>query len=96
MQAQPGEPASEAQLPHIKKAAEALKKEVLVVEADTPKEFSPAFARLKDWRADAMVFVETGLFLSHRKSLIEEAEPLGHREQLTTVCRSRWIAILWR
>jgi putative ABC transport system substrate-binding protein len=70
---QPGEPASEAQLPHIKKAAEALGREVLAVEADSPNEFSPAFARLKDRRADAMVFVETGLFLSHRKSIIEEA-----------------------
>jgi putative tryptophan/tyrosine transport system substrate-binding protein len=70
---QPGEPASAAQLPHIKKAAEALGKEVLAVEADSPTEFSPAFARLKDWRADAMVFVETGLFLSHRKSLIDAA-----------------------
>ena len=70
---QPGEPASAAQLPHIKKAAEALGKELLAVEADSVKEFSPAFARLKDWRADALVFVETGLFLSHRKSLIDEA-----------------------
>jgi hypothetical protein len=50
-----GEPASEAQLPHIKKAAEALGKEVLAVEAYSPTGFSPAFARLKYWRADAMV-----------------------------------------
>jgi putative ABC transport system substrate-binding protein len=29
--------------------------------------------RLKEWRADALIIVETGLFLFHRKSLIEEA-----------------------
>jgi putative ABC transport system substrate-binding protein len=70
---QPGEPASAAQLPHIRKAAEAVGREVLVVEADSPKEFLPALARLKAWQADALVFVETGLFLSHRKALIDEA-----------------------
>jgi putative ABC transport system substrate-binding protein len=35
--------------------------------------FPRALERLKEWRADALVIVETGLFLFHRKSLIEEA-----------------------
>ena len=70
---QPGEPASTAQLPHIQSAAAALGKELLVVEASSPEAFPMAFRRLKEWRADAFVLVETGLFLLHRKSLIEEA-----------------------
>jgi putative ABC transport system substrate-binding protein len=71
--AQPGEPASSAQLPHIQSAAAALGKELLVVEADTADAFPRALGRLKEWRADALIIVETGLFLFHRKSLIEEA-----------------------
>jgi putative ABC transport system substrate-binding protein len=83
--AQPGEPASAAQLPHIRSAAAALGKELLVVEANSAQEFSPAFGRLKEWRADALVFVETGLFLSHRKALIDEAS----RNRWPTVNSSR-------
>jgi len=71
--AQPSEPASSAQLPHIRRAAAALGKELLVVEANSADAFPRALARLKEWRADALVIVETGLFLIHRKSLIEEA-----------------------
>ena len=70
---QPGEPASTAQLPYIQKAAEALGKELLVVGANSAEDFPQAFGRLKEWRADALVFAETGLFLLHRKSLIDEA-----------------------
>ena len=71
--AQPGEPASAAQLHHIRSAAAALGKELLVVEANSAKEFSSAFGRLKEWQADALVIVETGLYLHHRKVLIDEA-----------------------
>ena len=71
--AQPGEPASSAQLPQIQSAAAALGKELLVVEANSADAFPQALGRLKEWRADALVIVETGLFLFHRKSLIEEA-----------------------
>ena len=71
--AQPGEPASSAQLPHIQSAAAALGKEVLVVEANSADAFPMALGRLKEWRAEALVIVETGLFLFHRKLLIEEA-----------------------
>jgi putative ABC transport system substrate-binding protein len=70
---QPGEPASAAQLPHIRRAAEALGKELLVVGANSAEDFSLAFGRLKEWRADALVFVETGLFLVHRKLLVDQA-----------------------
>jgi putative ABC transport system substrate-binding protein len=70
---QPGEPASSAQLPHILSAAAAMGKEVLVVEANSADALPRALGRLKEWRADALVIVETGLFLFHRKSLIEEA-----------------------
>jgi putative tryptophan/tyrosine transport system substrate-binding protein len=71
--AQPGEPASSAQLPHIQSVAAALGKELLVVEANSADALPLALGRLKEWRADALVIVETGLFLFHRKSLIEEA-----------------------
>jgi putative ABC transport system substrate-binding protein len=71
--AQPGEPASTAQLPHIRSAAAALGKELLVVEASSAEAFPRALGRLKEWRADALVIVETGLFLFHREALIEEA-----------------------
>jgi putative ABC transport system substrate-binding protein len=70
---QPGEPASEAQLPHIHSAAAALGKELLVVGANSAEEFPLVFGRLKEWRADALVIVETGLFVYHRKSIIYEA-----------------------
>jgi putative tryptophan/tyrosine transport system substrate-binding protein len=70
---QPGEPASEAQLPHIHSAAAALGKELLVVGANSAEEFPLALGRLKEWRPDALVIVETGLFVYHRKSLIDEA-----------------------
>jgi ABC-type uncharacterized transport system substrate-binding protein len=71
--AQPGEPASSAQLPHIRAAAAALGKELLVVEANSADAFPRALGHLKEWGADALVIGETGLFLFHRKSLIEEA-----------------------
>jgi putative tryptophan/tyrosine transport system substrate-binding protein len=68
-----GEPASSAQLPHIQSAAAALGQELLVVDANSAEAFPLAFGRFKEWRADALIFVENGLFLVHRKSLIEEA-----------------------
>jgi putative ABC transport system substrate-binding protein len=87
---QPGEPASAAQLPHIQKAAEALGKELLVAGANSVEEFSPAFGRLKEWRTDALVIVETGLFLFHRKSLIDEAT----KNHWPTVNSSRqWVEV---
>jgi putative ABC transport system substrate-binding protein len=75
---QPGEPASAAQLPHVQSAAAALGMELLVVWANASEEFAAAFGRLKDWQADALVIVETGLFLVHGRLLIAEAT------------RSRW------
>jgi putative ABC transport system substrate-binding protein len=83
--AQPGEPASAAQLPHVRSAAAALGKELLVVEASSVQEFSPAFGRLREWQADALVIVETGLYLYHRKALIDEAT----RNRWPTVNSSR-------
>ena len=71
--AQSAEPASSAQLPHIRSATAALGKELLVVEVSSADAIPQALGRLKEWRADALVIVETGLFLLHRKSLIEEA-----------------------
>jgi putative ABC transport system substrate-binding protein len=82
---QPGEPASAAQLPHIQRAAAALGVESLVVRASSAEEFAAAFGRLKDWRADALVIVETGLFLAHARSLIDEAT----RNRWPTVNSSR-------
>jgi putative ABC transport system substrate-binding protein len=86
--AQPGEPASSAQLPHIRSAATALGKELLVVEANSADAIPQALGRLKEWRADALVIVETGLFLFHRKALIEEAT----RNRWPTVNSSRQYA----
>jgi putative ABC transport system substrate-binding protein len=83
--AQPSEPASAAQLPHIRSAAAALGRELLVVEANSAQEFSSAFGRLKEWQADALVIVETGLYLYHRKVLIDEAT----RNRWPTVNSSR-------
>jgi putative ABC transport system substrate-binding protein len=82
---QPGEPASAAQLPHIQRAAAALGVESLVVRASWAEELAAAFGRLKDWRADALVIVETGLFLAHARSLIDEAT----RNRWPTVNSSR-------
>jgi putative ABC transport system substrate-binding protein len=71
--AQSDEPASSAQLPHIQAAAAALGKELLVVEVRSADAIPQAFERLKEWRIEGLVIVETGLFLVHRKVLIEEA-----------------------
>ena len=59
-------PISEARQPR-------LAKNVLVVEANSAQEFPSAFGRPKEWQADALVIVETGLDLHHRKVLIDEA-----------------------
>jgi ABC-type uncharacterized transport system substrate-binding protein len=63
-----GEPASSAQLPHIQNAAAALGLELLVVDANSTEAFPLAFGRFKEWRADALIFVENGLFVANCSS----------------------------
>ena len=70
---QPGDAASSSHIPHIRKAAAALGKEVLVVDARSPDDFATAFAKLKEWRADALVIPEASLYFFHIKSLIGAA-----------------------
>ena len=71
--AQPRDPASQAQLPDIVRAAASLGKESLVVAADAPADFLAAFRQLVEWRAQTLFIMETGLFLLHRNALIAEA-----------------------
>jgi putative tryptophan/tyrosine transport system substrate-binding protein len=86
--AEQDEPASAAQLPHIRRAAAALGKELLVIEANSAEQFSLAFGKFKEWGAEALVFAESGLFLFHRRSLIDVAT----RNRWPTVNSSRQYA----
>jgi putative ABC transport system substrate-binding protein len=70
---QSSDPSTAANLSEIRTAAARFGKELLVVEANSTEEFSPAFGRLKEWRADALVIMETALFLTHRRRLFNEA-----------------------
>jgi len=69
----PGDSASTAQLSIVTRAAQTLKKEVLVVEARSADEFAPAFARLAEWRTDALVILENALYVAHRQLLLDQA-----------------------
>jgi putative ABC transport system substrate-binding protein len=71
--AQPGEPASAAQLPHIQRAAAALGLDLLIVGAKSPEDLPAAVGTLEDGQVDALIIVETGLFLNHAGSLIDKA-----------------------
>jgi putative ABC transport system substrate-binding protein len=71
--AQPGEPASAAQLPHIQRAAAALGLDLLIVGARSPEDLPAAVGKLEDGQVDALIIVETGLFLNHAGSLIDKA-----------------------
>jgi putative ABC transport system substrate-binding protein len=69
----PGDSSSVAQLPSIQRGGRALGKELLVVEARAPEEFAAAFAKLAAWRADALIIVESVLYFTHRKTLLDFA-----------------------
>jgi putative ABC transport system substrate-binding protein len=69
----PGDLSSVAQLPFAQQGVRALGKELMVVEARAPEEFAAALAKLAAWRADALVILENGLYLAHRKTLLDSA-----------------------
>lgn len=69
----PDDSASAAQLPIVTGAVRALAKELMVVEARAPEEFAAAFAKLAEWRADALVMLENALYVAHRKTLLDRA-----------------------
>jgi putative ABC transport system substrate-binding protein len=71
--AQPGDPATAVHLPQIRSAAVLSGRDVLVVEAGNAAHFPAAFGKLKEWRADALFIAETGFFLFHRGTIIDEA-----------------------
>ena len=62
-----------AQLVYIQKGAERLRKELKIVEARTPEEFTEAFARLKEWQAQALLNAESTLFLANKEALLDGA-----------------------
>jgi putative ABC transport system substrate-binding protein len=69
----PEDAASGLQLSFAQQGARALGKELMVVEARVPEEFSGAFARLAAWRAEALVILESSLYFLHRKTLLSTA-----------------------
>jgi putative tryptophan/tyrosine transport system substrate-binding protein len=69
----PNDLASAAQLPFVQQGARVLGKELMVVEARAPQEFAAAFDKLVAWRADALVIIESGVFLTHRRTLLDWA-----------------------
>jgi putative ABC transport system substrate-binding protein len=69
----PADSASGLQLSFAQQGARALGKELMVVEARAPEEFSDAFARLAAWRAEALVILESSLYFLHRKTLLSAA-----------------------
>jgi putative ABC transport system substrate-binding protein len=62
-----------AQLVFMRKGAEKLGKELMIVESRTPKEFADAFARLKEWQAQALLNAESTLFLANKRELLDGA-----------------------
>jgi putative ABC transport system substrate-binding protein len=69
----PGDSASIAQLPIVVGSIRALGKELMVVEARAAVEFAAAFAKLAEWRAEALVMLENALYVAHRKTLLDWA-----------------------
>jgi putative ABC transport system substrate-binding protein len=69
----PGDSASALQLPVVQQGVRALSKELMVVEARAPEEFAAALAKLAAWRADSLIILESGLYLTHRKTLLDWA-----------------------
>jgi putative ABC transport system substrate-binding protein len=69
----PGDLSSVAQLPFVQRGVRALGKELMVVEARALEEFAAALAKLAAWRADSLVILESGLYLTHRKTLLDWA-----------------------
>jgi putative tryptophan/tyrosine transport system substrate-binding protein len=62
-----------AQLVYIRKGAEKLGKELMIVESRTPEEIAEAFARLKEWQAQALLNAESTLFLANKGELLDGA-----------------------
>ncbi len=69
----PADAASSVQLPYVSRSIAALGKEMMVVEASSPEQFGVAFARLAEWRSEALVMLENALFVAHRKTLMDLA-----------------------
>lgn len=69
----PSDSASTAQLPIVVGSIRALGKELMVVEARAAVEFAAAFAKLAEWRAEALVMLENALYVAHRKTLLDWA-----------------------
>ena len=65
----PVDSASGPQLSSVQQGARALGKELMVVEARAPEEFSDAFAKLAAWHANALVILDCSLYFFHRKTL---------------------------
>jgi putative tryptophan/tyrosine transport system substrate-binding protein len=66
-----------AQFVYIRRGAERLGKELMIVEARAPEEFTVALARLKEWQAQALLNAESTLFLANKRALLDGAMQNG-------------------
>jgi putative ABC transport system substrate-binding protein len=69
----PADPASVAQLAVAATSLAERGKEMMLVKVTAEDQFAAAFASLAQWRADALVILESSLTVSNRKALIELA-----------------------
>jgi putative ABC transport system substrate-binding protein len=79
----PGESTSAIQISTVKKAAAMLGRDLLVVDVVAPDQFPMAYARLKEWRTDALLIPGTGLSLAHLRGMIDAAK------------QNRWVTATW-
>src|SRR5262245_54165558 len=69
----PTDRAGAAQISAARNAAQAFGKELTVVEVRNPEQFGAAFARLKQARIEALLFLATPFSFTYRKAFISEA-----------------------
>lgn len=72
-------------IPTVEKGAKAFGKELLFVEVGTAGNFDDAFLKLKTWRAEALVLMESPFVFMHKTALLERATQNG----LPTVTASK-------
>lgn len=82
-------PGVSAELAEAERAARALGKEVLRVEAKAPDQFDAAFADMGKWRADAMLVIENPMFFTHRTAIVA----LAAKHRLPAIYRAKEYAI---
>src|SRR4029079_10475411 len=81
-------PRNEASIEAMRATAQRLGVKRIAVEADSPREYAPAFERMRAARAEALVVISAPDFNRDAAILAQAAAAVG----LPTICRGRGIA----